>query len=783
MDIGKRKHPLTRRDTLKLTRLFSGQELYAKTTAQFSKKDQKQTRQESISDWIKLDPRKYLLDPDQASHEKYIFTAESLWRIGWDALILIFLVIQSFYIPFLIGFCVPMRGWLVYLDFVINVCFMVDIIVSFNTAFYIRGNLVLNRREIAKRYLKSWFLVDLISTFPYEWLVSGSVLEDEENIDQYEYRINKIPLLLRLIKIYRVFRMMKLLRLAKLKVIIVRIEDMVSHETLSNLFIYARLAGVVFFLAHWTACTWHFTSMQTMSSVSRSWILELETHNEYVISVTERYITALYWAFTTMITIGYGDVVALSAEEQLTAMLSMCIASGFFSFIVGNFSNIISSQSAIDEKQSEILVSVNSYMKKIQLPTHIQHKVRGYLKYIFQYQHKRDLREQQIFELLNEPLREEILLCTHGMKLLEYEIFPKNFSAGVLAQLTKILKMSTFGPNDGVIEEGEMERVLYFIIDGKVTVYHSRSSTSFKSLKKNKRFGEIGFFSGLPRTASVISVDFTELFYLDWKDLMSAFEKAPDAKIAAESIEKKCKTRDYSDIDIKCFLCKKKGHIVRECNSMFQNMFKKDATTKWVGSRNITSRRVNPHEICTPNYIRRQHNVKLQIKRQIINPGKHSFEFFPESNRLFHKAQKFSEKSPNNFSESSFSSRISYTGSPEHKVPRVNLTSIYQESESESDEERPIVRPSMKFEYGLNPHSIKPTSPKSSLQRSHKSRSTINDDTNILEQSSIQNSQENMLSNELQYSLDSSAEESFDFSDAEESPEYSIQSERKLVKK
>jgi hypothetical protein len=776
MDIGKRKHPLTRRDTLKLTRLFSGQALSAKSTDQPSKKDLKQTRQETISDWIKQDPRKYLLDSDSIRHEKYIFTAESLWRIGWDALILIFLVFQSFYIPFLIGFYVPMRGWLVYLDFVINLGFMIDIIVSFNTAFYIRGNLVLNRREIAKKYFKSWFLVDLISTFPYEWLVSGSVLEDEENIDMYEHRINKIPLLLRLIKIYRVFRMMKLLRLTKLKVIIIRIEDILSHETLSNLFIYARLTGVIFFLAHWTACTWHFTSMQTMSSVSRSWVLELETHNEYVNSITERYITSLYWAFTTMITIGYGDIVALSAEEQLTAMLSMWIASGFFSFIVGNFSSIISSQSAIDEKQSEILVSVNSYMKKIQLPTPIQYKVRGYLKYIFKHQHKRDLREQQIFELLNEPLREEILLCTHGTKLLEYEIFPRNFSAGVLAQLTKILKMSTFGPNDGVIEEGEIERVLYFIIYGRVTVYHSSSSTSFKSLKKNKRFGEIGFFSGFPRTASVTSVDFTELFYLDWKDLMSEFEKAPDAKISAETIEKKCKIGDYSDLDIKCFLCKKKGHIVRECNNMFQNLFKKDATTKWVGSRNIVSRRVNPHEIFTPNYIRRQHNVKLQMKRH-ISPGKKSFEISPESKSLFHKAQKFSEKTPNTISEFSFSSRISSSVSPEHKLPRVNLTSIYQESES--DEETLINKTSMKFEYWLNPHSIEPTSPELSLQ---KSRSPIHDEPNILEQSSIQNSEENMLSNELQYSQDSSEQESFDFTDPEESAEYSMQAKGNLLR-
>jgi hypothetical protein len=107
----------------------------------------------------------------------------------------------------------------------------------------------------------------------------------------------------------------------------------------------------------------------------------------------------------------------------------------------------------------------------------------------------------------------------------------------------------------------------------------------------------------------------------------------------------------------------------------------------------------------------------------------------------------------------------------------VNLTSIYQESES--DEETLINKTSMKFEYWLNPHSIEPTSPELSLQ---KSRSPIHDEPNILEQSSIQNSEENMLSNELQYSQDSSEQESFDFTDPEESAEYSMQAKGNLLR-
>lgn len=59
---------------------------------------------------------------------------------------------------------------------------MMDILITFNTAFYNRGLIVLNRKEIAKSYMKFWFWLDLISSFPYSWLSDG-LFEDEPDED------------------------------------------------------------------------------------------------------------------------------------------------------------------------------------------------------------------------------------------------------------------------------------------------------------------------------------------------------------------------------------------------------------------------------------------------------------------------------------------------------------------------------------------------------------------------------------------------------------------------
>ena len=51
----------------------------------------------------------------------------------------------------------------------IDSLFLVDIIISFNTGFYKKGYLVMKRREIIINYLKTWFIIDLVASFPYTW--------------------------------------------------------------------------------------------------------------------------------------------------------------------------------------------------------------------------------------------------------------------------------------------------------------------------------------------------------------------------------------------------------------------------------------------------------------------------------------------------------------------------------------------------------------------------------------------------------------------------------------
>jgi hypothetical protein len=58
--------------------------------------------------------------------------------------------------------------WLV-MDSIIDFLFFMDMIINLCSAYYdTHGDLVIDHRRIVEAYLKGWFIVDLLSIFPFD---------------------------------------------------------------------------------------------------------------------------------------------------------------------------------------------------------------------------------------------------------------------------------------------------------------------------------------------------------------------------------------------------------------------------------------------------------------------------------------------------------------------------------------------------------------------------------------------------------------------------------------
>ena len=55
------------------------------------------------------------------------------------------------------------------------------------------------------------------------------------------------------------------------------------------------------------------------------------------------YLTSMYWAMSTMSTVGYGDISAETDMERIFSILWMIYGIGFFSVVIGSIESFLAS--------------------------------------------------------------------------------------------------------------------------------------------------------------------------------------------------------------------------------------------------------------------------------------------------------------------------------------------------------------------------------------------------------------------------------------------------------
>ncbi len=71
-------------------------------------------------------------------------------------------------------------------------------------------------------------------------------------------------------------------------------------DLFNNLIKFSKLFISIIFLAHWMACLFYLISREDSSEKRETWIVVFNVVNR---SLYDKYVTSLYWAITTMITV------------------------------------------------------------------------------------------------------------------------------------------------------------------------------------------------------------------------------------------------------------------------------------------------------------------------------------------------------------------------------------------------------------------------------------------------------------------------------------------------
>ena len=592
---------------------------------------------------------------DENDRPMLLLFPENKVKMAWDCLALLFIAYLAAIVPYQIAFMQESMVGLQWVDVVAQAFFMMDLVLHFNTAYYDKGKLVCQRRLIAIHYLKGMLWVDLVASFPYEWVVLGAqtaIALDPDTLIPYTSIMT-----MRTVKLVNFIRLLKLLRLVRLKRILIDIEDFLSSQTLATIFSLTRLLLAAFLIAHWNACCWYLVSLLDSYEQPSTWVKEYGLLTTNGASGLDAYIASLYWAFTTMNTIGYGDIRAYSMNEKICAIVALVISSMVFSLIVGNISGMVSKSTELEAEHKDKAVQLNAYMRAMKLPGDLRFRVRRYLDYAWENQAKSKIEEDDILKLLSEPLREEIYVHTRGPVLRSFSLFD-SFPVQFVSHLGKILAPEMFAPGDVICEERETRAVLFFILQGTVEVYHKSTNSSLMLLGKRKYLGEIAFFTRQPRKASARCIDFASVLSINRDNVDLLLAKMPEPKEVFDRIQEKCKEGDYSILKVVCYLCRGAGHVALNCNRLYLNVYKDDIRLKWLKSKQGTSHMVRLSD--KPNFRRLKHKVRRHrghIFSSVVGMPREAEELFPGRPSLCPKIRKFVQ-----------------TTDPRSQRPRVSIT-------------------------------------------------------------------------------------------------------------
>ncbi|XP_043310413.1 potassium/sodium hyperpolarization-activated cyclic nucleotide-gated channel 3 isoform X1 [Cervus canadensis] len=456
----------------------------------------------------------------------WIIHPYSDFRFYWDLIMLLLMVGNLIVLPVGITFFKEENSppWIVF-NVLSDTFFLMDLVLNFRTGIVVEegAEILLAPQAIRTRYLRTWFLVDLISSIPVDYIFL--VVELEPRLDAEVYKTARA---LRIVRFTKILSLLRLLRLSRLIRYIHQWEEIfhMTYDLASAVVRIFNLIGMMLLLCHWDGCL-QFLVPMLQDFPPDCWVSINHMVNH---SWGRQYSHALFKAMSHMLCIGYGQQAPVGMPDVWLTMLSMIVGATCYAMFIGHATALIQSLDSSRRQYQEKYKQVEQYMSFHKLPADTRQRIHEY--YEHRYQGKM-FDEESILGELSEPLREEIINFTCRGLVAHMPLFAHADPSFVTAVLTK-LRFEVFQPGDLVVREGSVGRKMYFIQHGLLSVL-ARGARDTR-LTDGSYFGEICLLTRGRRTASVRADTYCRLYSLSVDHFNAVLEEFPMMRRAFETV-------------------------------------------------------------------------------------------------------------------------------------------------------------------------------------------------------------------------------------------------------
>ncbi|XP_044199473.1 potassium voltage-gated channel subfamily H member 1b isoform X3 [Thunnus albacares] len=406
-----------------------------------------------------------------------------LFKTTWDWVILILTFYTAIMVPYNVSFKTKQNNvtWLV-VDSIVDVIFLVDIVLNFHTTFVgPAGEVISDPKLIRMNYVKTWFVIDLLSCLPYD------VINAFENVDE---------------GISSLFSSLKVVRLLRLG----RVARKLDHYIEYGAAVLVLLVCVFGLAAHWLACIWYsigdyeVIDEDTNSVRTDSWLYMLGetvgTPYRFNSSGSGRweggpskdsvYITSLYFTMTSLTSIGFGNIAPNTDGEKIFAVAMMMIGSLLYATIFGNVTTIFQQMYANTNRYHEMLNSVRDFLKLYQVPKGLSERVMDYI--VSTWSMSRGIDTDKVLQICPKDMRADICVHLNRKVFKEHPAF-RLASDGCLRALAMEFQTIHCAPGDLIYHAGESVDSLCFVVSGSLEVIQDDEVVAI--LGKGDVFGDV----------------------------------------------------------------------------------------------------------------------------------------------------------------------------------------------------------------------------------------------------------------------------------------------------
>ncbi|CAK9110025.1 Potassium/sodium hyperpolarization-activated cyclic nucleotide-gated channel 4 (Hyperpolarization-activated cation channel 4) (HAC-4) [Durusdinium trenchii] len=441
----------------------------------------------------------------------YVLNPFGHFRNFWDFVGIIFLILDSIILP-LQFVNDELYSTYPYLEVNARVAvfyWLADIILSFFTGYLEKVTLIQDNRKIIMRYLRTWFVPDLIVT------AIDLVLEFSNggDTDRASTRI------LRLLRLFRVVRLGKLTRFA------VFLRDTCETQVASIQFSLVIIMTGMMLLEHVLACGWFGVGYYD-SANGRSWLQENNLKEE---TFYKQYTASLRWSFSQL-GIGGTNIEATNEREGTYSIAVSVISLVTFSTIVSAMTSLVSALQSQRMEETQQFGLLRRFLRVNKIPHNLGARITRFLQYTY-HQRETNSHDPYILDYLSKSLQAELQFarysdCLSQMHFLEQLLSGESTQEDQIMQTLaqRAIAVLDSAEDDVVFCSGFKADATYFAINGALC--YVRTGATPSSLSSEQWVAEMCLWTDWYHVGDLLSISFAKLVAINVEEFCAIIGSA-----------------------------------------------------------------------------------------------------------------------------------------------------------------------------------------------------------------------------------------------------------------